>query len=83
MNPMSRPLLACPVVEQIVEGKIIKEALHQDDRPVLPDIALCLVNAIKPAPGGKGNFSGLVLEPANAPIAGRLPTNPIGRASAS
>jgi hypothetical protein len=38
------------------EGKIIKDALHQDDRPVLPDIVPCLVNAVKPASWRKGEL---------------------------
>ena len=36
-------------LEQVVKGEIIKDALHQHDRPVLPDIAFCLFNAVKPS----------------------------------
>ena len=65
---MSKPPRFVLILEQIIEGEIIKDALHQYYRPVLPDIPHCLFNGIKPAPGGKSNFSGLLFEPANAPI---------------
>ena len=55
-------------LEQVVEGKIIKDALHENDCPVLSYVPLRLIDTIKPALGGKRNFSVLLFEPANASV---------------
>lgn len=52
-----------PVLEQIVKGEIIEDALHDDHRFVISNVSGGLINAIKPTPGADIRVTCLLLDP--------------------